>query len=84
MWFRTEAVMSGVTKGSLCGEHDNSEDVNNTEYIIIICWGFSEQYNKLRLVLLYSITHISWLVDGCMIMNQQLDHLNIAFKAGDI
>ena len=39
----------------------------------------SEQY-KLRLVL----SHITWLVDGCMMMNQQLDHLNIAIKTGDI
>ena len=38
--------MSGVAKGSSCGEHGNSEDVNNTDY--------ATQQNKLRLVLLYS------------------------------
>ena len=32
MWFSIEAVISGVAARSSCGKHDNSEDVNNTDY----------------------------------------------------
>ena len=32
MWFWIEAAINGVAHGGSCGEHDNSEDVNNTEY----------------------------------------------------
>ena len=32
MWLWSEAVISGVAAMSVCGKHDNSEDVTNTEY----------------------------------------------------
>ena len=32
MWFLLEAAISGVAAYSSCGEHDNSKDVNNTDY----------------------------------------------------
>ena len=32
MWSKAQADISGVAAYSSCGKHDNSEDVNNTDY----------------------------------------------------